>query len=115
MVYSTSINDVGPAGPIYPGEAIHLLKGLAEDTGTRYFAALADWRFPLSRQQMNQQLLTEWALNLFKDEGKTVDLGWPWPDREAKPVVSAEEMVGYRAELAASSAFGQIRAQAAIE
>lgn len=107
---------MGLLGPIPPGEALILIQALAEDTGTRYFAAKAGWSFPASRQEIHQQLMTQWMLNLFrKKKDPVIDLGWPWPDENAKPKVSAEELTDLRAQLDASSAFSQVRGQAKTE
>jgi hypothetical protein len=92
------------------GEALALVSELQKDQGSRLHASIAGWKYPMSRSEFYLAGLFAKAIN--RDRGKDekpYQLDWPWPDAPTKPDVTDEELADLKAQLRASSAFGQIR------
>ena len=77
------------------GECVRLFAVLREEPGSRVFAALAGWDYPLSREAIDTRSLLEVYLRSHHDKkrGRFKPLDWPWPDRSKsrpRPTVSPE-------------------------
>lgn len=64
------------------GESVRLFEQLQTDPGSRVFAALAEWEYPLSRAEIDQRSLLEVYLRAHHDpkKGTFKPLRWPWPN-----------------------------------
>lgn len=78
--------------------------------------AVNGWAYPMSAAEMYAAALYQQVANMLRGpKDKPLNLGWPWSD-EKKPraeEVTAEERADLTATLKATSAFGQIRTEAA--
>ncbi len=78
--------------------------------------AVNDWSYPMSGAEMYMAALYQQVVNMLRSSKEIpLRLGWPWPD-EKKPQaeeVTPEERAELAAQLKATSAFGQIRTEAA--
>lgn len=78
--------------------------------------ALNGWSYPMAGSEMYAAALYQQVANMLRGRGqKPVQLGWPWAE-EKKPQaeeVTTEERAALTAQLQATSAFGQIRTEAA--
>ena len=107
-LFGLSLNDLGE-GYDY-GEALSLVQELAKDQGSRFFASLQGWSYPMSRQEMYSGLLLTQVANALRGEkDEPFRLDWPWPDEPQESVSDEERAIG-RARLKAHSAFAQVRA-----
>ena len=91
------------------------MQELAKDQGSRFFASLQGWSYPMSRTEMYSGLLLTQVANALrseKDEPFTLD--WPWPSEDQAPDMSDEERAVLRAQLNAASAFAQKRTPEAV-
>lgn len=96
------LDDVGDAFTY--GEAIDLVEALVDEPGTRLYAAVRRWEFPMSRLERDMRLLTESYLEVHRDKKKRtqpVDLGWPYP---AEELVTDEEREALTQQLIRRSA-----------
>lgn len=74
------------------GEAISLMRRLRADVGSHLFAALAGWSWPATYGELIGALHYAAFLAAHTDQKKTrVEVPFPWTEREARAVVSAEE------------------------
>lgn len=92
------------------GEAIALVSELQKDQGSRLHTSISGWKYPMSRSEFYLAGLFAKAINRDRAEGeKPFELDWPWPDMPKGPDVTDEERAALKAQLKATSAFGQIR------
>ncbi|WP_420179689.1 hypothetical protein [Paenarthrobacter sp. TA1.8] len=91
-------------------EAVELAEQIALDMGSRLFAALAGWSFPMTRGEMmaTASFTREFNANRDKDTPPFVP-DWPWPTEAPVEEVTPEERARAEAQLRQYSAFGQIR------
>lgn len=88
-----------------------LVNELQKDQGSRLYASIAGWEYPMSRTEYYAAGMFVKLANMHRPEGSTpINIHWPFPLSKARGAdVTDEEREALTAKLRATSAFGQIR------
>lgn len=99
------------------GEAILLVNELLKEQGSHFFAAMAEWNFPLSRSEFYLAGLFSRVVNISRGErDEPLVIDWPWDKpAETEPEVSDDERSVLIARLRASSAIRGVRTPEGVD
>lgn len=86
------------------------MEQLQLDIGSHLSMSLNGWTHPLDRQGLYTAALLAQVKNMLRSEGDDPFVpDWPWPQEPDEEAVTDEERAALKAQLQATSAFGQIR------
>lgn len=77
-IYSVSVWDVGSR------ELVTLIRSLVSDPTSRFHAAIAGWKHPISYEGMAQLDLYDLLYQSWKRKGRFKPYPRPWPDKATK-------------------------------